>query len=140
MKVGRPTTYTEELATKICSRIAEGESVRSIARDNDMPNASTIHLWVLDNESFSKQYDKAKSIGAEVEADEIEEIARTMEDIQRAKLVTDVKKWNMSKKFPRRFGDKMDVTTGGEKLPTPIYGGISGHNGNKEDIQTEQED
>lgn len=110
MAGGRPTKYTKALALKICSRIAEGESVRSISKDKDMPNASTIHAWVLDNEEFSKQYDIAKSIGAEVEAEEIESIARDMNlDVPRAKLITDVKKWNLSKKLPNRFGDKLDI-------------------------------
>lgn len=119
MPVGRPTIYTEELATQICSRIATGESVRSIAKDDKMPNASTIHAWVLDNDSFSKQYVRAKEIGAELEAEMIEEIAWDESlDVQRAKLITDVKKWNLSKKLPKRFGDKqfVDHTTKGDKI------------------------
>ena len=109
MAGGRPTIYSEELATKICKRIAEGESVRRIALDDDMPNASTIHAWVLDNEEFSKQYDRAKSIGAEVESDEMDEIAIEEQDVQRAKLRIDTKKWNLSKKLPKRFGDKINA-------------------------------
>lgn len=108
--MARPTDYNEEIALEICARIAEGESVRSIAKDNKMPNASTIHLWVLeDREGFSKQYAQAKEIGAEVESDEMEEIAETYEDLNRAKLIIDTKKWNLSKKLPKRFGDKLDV-------------------------------
>lgn len=109
MTAGRPTIYTDELAQTICARIASGESVRSISLDDEMPNASTIHAWVLDNDEFSKQYTRAKEIGAEVEADVIEDIAETMEDLNRAKLIIDTKKWNMSKKFPKRFGDKLDL-------------------------------
>lgn len=116
MTAGRPTIYTEELAYKILNRIREGESVRSIARDESMPAQSTIFDWALNHETFSVQYDKAKDVGMEVRAEEIEEIAETMEDLQRAKLVTDVKKWNMSKLKPKRFGDKMDVTSDGKAL------------------------
>ena len=118
---GRPTDHTTELALDICSRIAEGESVRSISLDKEMPNASTIHRWVLtDLHGFRKQYEEAKSIGAEVESDEMDNIARTEEDIQRAKLIIDTKKWNLSKKLPRRFGDKMDVTTDGQALTVSV--------------------
>lgn len=44
--------------------------------------------------------------------------------------------WRMAEGQPQQ-----DVTTGGEKLPTPIYGGISiqGHDSDKEDIQTKEE-
>ncbi len=115
-KTGRPTIYSEKLAKTICSRIAEGESVRSIALDEKMPNASTIHAWAIEKDSFSKQYERAKQIGAEVESDEMDYIARTEDDIQRAKLIIDTKKWNLSKKLPKRFGDKVDVTSDGKAL------------------------
>lgn len=117
MKMGRPSKCTPELTLAICKRIAEGESVRSIALDNEMPDASTIHRWVInDEQDFRKQYEEAKTIGLEVRAEEIENIAETMKDIQRAKLVVDTKKWNMSKVAPKRFGDKLDMTSGGDKV------------------------
>ena len=37
----------------------------------------------------------------------------------------DTAKWYLSKKRKTEFGDSVDVTSGGEKLPTPIYGGKS---------------
>lgn len=109
--MARPTIYTDELARSICARIAEGESVRSIAKDDDMPNASTIHAWVLDNEIFSKQYAQAKRIGAEVAVDEMEEIANTYEDVQRAKLIIDTRKWALSKQIPKKYGEKNTIVT-----------------------------
>lgn len=39
------------------------------------------------------------------------------EAVQRAKLRVDTRKWLMSKLSPRKFGDRIDVTSGGEKLP-----------------------
>lgn len=117
MAGGRPTIYSDKLSKEIIKRISSGESVRSISLDSNMPNASTIHAWVLDNDEFSKQYVKAKQIGAEIEAEEIDEIARNEEiDVNRAKLIIDTKKWNLSKKLPNRFGDKMDVTSGDKPL------------------------
>lgn len=111
MAGGRPSIYTKELAEKILERLRDGESVNSIARDPDMPNRSTIFDWGLNHPEFSAQYDKARDVGLEVRAEEIEEIAETYEDLQRAKLVTDVKRWNMSKLKPKRFGDKNTLVT-----------------------------
>ena len=122
-KGGRPTKYTKALALEICARIAEGQSVRKISKSRKMPNASTIHAWVLDNEEFSKQYARAKGIGADVELDELEEIARQEDDVQRARLIVDTKKWGLSKKMPKKYGDKLDVTSGNK--PIPILGGIT---------------
>lgn len=110
MSLGRPTTYTKELAETICARIAAGDSVRKIGSDPDMPAQSTIHLWVIKNiDNFSERYAEAKAIGAEVEADEINNIAETYEDLARAKLIIDTKKWNLAKKLPGRFGDRVAV-------------------------------
>lgn len=117
-ETGRPTIYSTELALTICKRIAEGESVRSISRDENMPNASTIHSWVLDNDEFSKQYARAKDIGAEVEFDEMREIADTEEDVNRARLKIDTIKWGLSKKIPKKYGDKQNIdhTTDGQPI------------------------
>lgn len=40
--MGRPTIYSEELALAICTRIAGGETLRSICEDAGMPDKSTI--------------------------------------------------------------------------------------------------
>ncbi|CAH0532189.1 terminase small subunit, partial [Ralstonia phage UAM5] len=55
-KVGRPSIFTEELAMKICLRIACGESVRTICKDAGMPSQDTIYRWVFQNAEFSEQY------------------------------------------------------------------------------------
>lgn len=118
---GRPSIYSEELAAKILARIATGESVRSVSRDNEMPAMSTIFDWAINNTTFSEHYARAKQIGAEIEAEEIEEIARDINTpVDRAKLIVDTKKWNLSKKLPKRFGDKNTLVTedeGGKTMP-----------------------
>ena len=58
--VGRPTTYNEEIASLICARMADGESLRSICRDDAMPALSTVFLWVSKHSEFSEQYKKDK--------------------------------------------------------------------------------
>ena len=114
--MARPTKYTEDLARKICEFIAEGMSVRELCTHDAIPNASTIHAWVLDNEEFSKQYARAKGIGAEIEFEQLDDIAKNEEDVQRARLMIDTKKWALSKKIPKKYGDKMDVTSDGKAM------------------------
>lgn len=151
---GRPTKYTPELALLICSRLAAGESIRTICEDEEMPNASTVHLWVLeDRDGFSKQYAKARAVQAEVMFDEILALSdASVSDIrgddksdgarvQSRKLQTDSRKWYLSKVLPKKFGDKMDLTSDGKALPAPIYGGtsIQRYNSNEESIPTHEE-
>jgi hypothetical protein len=132
--LGRPEIYTQELANIICRRISEGESVRTICKDEDMPDAGTIYNWLLDEtkELFFKQYTRARDVQAEVLFEEIIELAdSSLTDIvgddksdsarvQARKLQIDARHWHLSKLRPRKYGDKLDLTSGGEKLPTPI--------------------
>ncbi|WP_431196787.1 hypothetical protein [Pseudomonas aeruginosa] len=46
MSGGRPSDYTPEIAQAICMRIAEGESLRMICRDDSMPDKSTVLRWI----------------------------------------------------------------------------------------------
>lgn len=134
MPAGRPTIYTSELGDKICSRIAEGETVLSISRDPEMPHSSTIYDWAYSNEEFSDKYAKARERQAEHYFDEIVEIADEKhndvsyddegnarpngEVVNRSRLRVDTRKWYLSKVLPKKFADKQyqDVTSDGEKI------------------------
>ena|SRR3990167_4947280 len=117
--MARPTDYTPELATEICSRIALGESVRSIVKDNKMPSSSSVFNWLLDKDKkeFLEQYETARNIQAELMFEELLEIADTEEkDVMRSRLMVDTRKWYLSKVLPKKFGDKMDLTTDGKPI------------------------
>lgn len=125
--VGRPSLYTEELALEICERIACGESLRQICKDEGMPDRVTIHRWLLTNEEFCNQYARAREFQAEYWADEILDIAddgqndfieREMQNgsvqvmldkeaVMRSTLRVDTRKWLMSKLKRKKFGDKV---------------------------------
>jgi len=129
-EIGRPTIYTDELAKKICARIASGESIRSICQDEEMPSKATVMLWLVDGEHvyFSDQYAKARQIQAETLADELFDIAddgsndwmeRFSQDgevagyilngeaVARSRLRVDTRKWYLSKVLPK-FADKQE--------------------------------
>lgn len=111
------TRYTAELADAILDRLAKGETLRAICRDEGMPPAPTVLEWVKDNrEGFAEQYARAREAGAYAMADELLEIASGKGDVQRDRLHVDTLKWTLSKILPRVFGDKLDVTTQGERM------------------------
>src|SRR5690606_7206910 len=132
---GRPSLYTEELAEKICARLADGESLNSICKDDGMPSERTVRTWALDkNHPFSPKYAQAREIGYLKMADELLDIAddgtndwmvREREDgsstelvnhehIQRSKLRVDTRKWLLSKMLPKVFGDKVSTEVTGK--------------------------
>jgi hypothetical protein len=124
-KTGRPTTFTADIAASITVRIMAGESLRAICRDEAMPARSTVHLWVATNASFSDQYARACEIRAEELFDEMFDIADNAENdwmaknsedtgwqvngdnIQRARLRIDTRKWALARMNSKKFGDKV---------------------------------
>lgn len=120
----RPT-YSAAIAEEICDRLAKGESLKSICRDERMPDDHTVRKWVIDDyEGFAPQYARARDIGLEVMAEETIEIADDSgldvvmtengprpdgEVINRAKLRVDTRKWLLSKLAPKRYGDRLQV-------------------------------
>ena len=145
--IGRPTIYTDDLARQICARIASGESIRRICKDESMPVMSTIMLWLIDgnHQFFSEHYAQARQIQAETLADEIFDIADdgsndftsftngdgeaaykiNGEAVARSRLRVDTRKWYLSKVLPR-FADKKEDVGGAEVLAAAINKLIEG--------------
>lgn len=145
-KLGRPSVFTEEIANTICGRISSGESLRQICKSDELPNASTVYAWLLDSDkkTFQDNYARARAAQAENLFEELLEIADDStndymkkiigndveievlnhENINRSRLRVDTRKWYISKVLPKKFGDKLDLTTAGEKLGTPILGAM----------------
>ena len=130
-KRGRPSKYSEALASEICSRLAEGESLRKISKDTSIPAISTVMGWLFDGKhaDFSEQYARARDLQADVLFDEALEIAddtskdwttekdgtRVLdhEHVQRSRLRVDTRKWAAVKLAPKRYGDKLQHTGDG---------------------------
>lgn len=108
-KRGRPSSYTPEIAAAICDRLATGESLRSICRDEDMPAEATVRGWVVDDlNGFSAQYTRSRDIGLDAIADEVFEISDNERgDPTRDRLRFDARRWYLSKLAPKRYGDKV---------------------------------
>jgi hypothetical protein len=131
--MGRPSLYTDEIAAEICRRLADGESLNAICRDDHMPNKSTVWAWnVDDREGFSNRYARARELQAQSMADELLEIADdgsndwmarngpddpgyelNGEHVQRSRVRIDTRKWLLSKMLPKVYGDKTQVSVTG---------------------------
>lgn len=145
-KMGRPTLYTDELATEICRRIVEGESLTRICKDEGMPNVSSVYLWLLKNKDFSNMYTRAKEDQADTLADQIMDIGEeipmmviTDEDgkvtkridpagVNRNRLRVDARKWVAAKLKPRKYGDRQ-VVAGDPDAPLEVK-----HSGTLDDV------
>jgi len=127
-KMGRPSIYNAELAASILIRISNGESLRSITKDEGMPTQSSVYLWLLQKPDFSEQYTRAREEQADTLADEILAIAdeppsEVVDDrgvsrtdsgwVSWQKNRVDARKWVASKLKPKKYGESLKV--GGDK-------------------------
>lgn len=127
--IGRPTVYTPELGDMICERISLGESLRKICREDGTPGLATIMRWLVSDDAmyvrFREQYARAKEVQADSYEDMMLDIANNQDDVNRARLIIDTMKWTASKLKPKKYGDKIDMTTNGKDIPAPLFGGKS---------------
>ena len=125
--MGAPSTYTDDIASGICERIAEGESLRSICRDEDTPALRTVMKWLSDgnHEPFVQQYVRAREAQADRMAEDILAIAdegindKSKDDngreivnhdvIARSRLRVDARKWLASKMAPKKYGERLEL-------------------------------
>lgn len=136
--------YTPELADEILRRL-ETQPLQQICRDEGMPAASTVRLWVNENRGgdFAERYARARTMLLENMAEEIltisdesvndymqieDEKGRTrtvvdQENVQRSKLRVDARKWLLSKLRPEVYGDRQQLEhsgPGGGKLEVVV--------------------
>lgn len=130
----RTTDYTDELADKICCRLASGESLRSVCRDEEYPCLSTVFNWLREREGFLEQYARAKEESADALVEDMLDIADNQatqqliiegepvynkkgepvmvadaSSIAHARLRVDTRKWKASKLKPKKYGDSTQL-------------------------------
>jgi hypothetical protein len=136
LSAGRPSDYTEEIAAQICERIAAGESLSKICTDEEMPCRTAVYNWLDKSKEFADNYaraveDRAESLAEEIltiadddsgdygfkkvrnETGESAEVFIEKDNIQRARLRVDSRKWIASKLFPKKYGDKVQNEVSG---------------------------
>lgn len=130
---GRPSSYTQKIADEICGQLAEGRSLRTICKADDMPSCVTVYAWMRAHPEFLKQYTRAKEDSADALAEEMLDIADDgtndwyeqqisegvvlkkpdTEHINRSRLRVDTRKWIASKLKPKKYGEKLDIAHSG---------------------------
>jgi hypothetical protein len=115
-KRGRSSSYSEQIGLAICARLAEGESLRTICGGDGMPDKSTVLRWLISHEDFRRQYIHARELGADTIAETAlaDAIAPMRnEDVQRARLAFDARRWFVGKLAPKKYGDRVHQEVSG---------------------------
>ena len=138
--------YSEQEKTQlfdsICDLIVDGMSLRSALKTVNKIGASDFFRWMREDETNAKsnQYARATEERAELMFEEILDIADeakndystvdlgdgvtveklNSENIQRSKLRVDARKWHLSKVKPKKYGDKLDITSKDEAIQQQV--------------------
>ncbi len=130
---GRPSLCTPEITAKICDRLAKGETLVQICRDEGI-DYSTVRRWENDKEEFRALSMRAREIGCHAIADDCISIADdgtndymetrgpdgetayklNGENVQRSRLRIETRMRLLGKWLPKVYGERMaldaDVT------------------------------
>ena len=131
--MGRPSSYTAEIAGAICERVANGETLRAICREDDFPGHSTVYRWLDENQEFAGLFGRARAQGEDVIAQECLAIADTpVEGVETTvkpdgsveekrgdmlghrKLQIETRLKLLAKWNPKKWGDKQHIEHSGK--------------------------
>lgn len=129
---------TKEIKDYIIKEMVNGKSLSSIVNNDDkMPCYMTIFNWLnpksdYHDEEFLYNYTYATKIRSEIEFEQILNIADSTADdvimddngnpitnhnvINRDRLRIDARKWRLGKMQPKKYGDKLDLTSNGDHI------------------------
>lgn len=110
----------------IVEMILQGDSYKTIAQKLNI-GLTKLHEFTS-NTNHSARVREALIISASTFDDKAEQVLldakRDMVEIQRARELAQHYRWKASKRAPRVYGDKLDLTTDGEKIQqTIVWGG-----------------
>lgn len=94
----------------ICSQIALGKGLVAIlSAEPMMPSQGTFYRWLEADHELRERYALAREQQADTLADQIDEIADTETDPQRARNRIDARKWKAGKLRPKVYGDRLQL-------------------------------
>ena len=125
MPIHGNSKYSPELASAICERIADGAKLADAAKACGVTRPAIV-AWVSRYDEFARMYAAARQAKADAMADDIVPLAdsamgETAANVQAIKGMVDARKWAASKLHPNAYGDKLDVTSAGKALATPVH-------------------
>lgn len=119
-KNGRPTLCVPQITDEICTRLAQGESLRSICSDAHMPEKATVLHWVVQNRtiegterSFFDQYHTSREAAGYSHADEALDLRNEVRsgslEPNAAKVILDALKWGAERMAPKKHSQRQEV-------------------------------
>ena len=110
--MARPSKYKPETGDRICQMLAGGQSASKACKSVGV-SLMSMYRWLREHEEFRDNYARAREDQADTFADEMCDIADEEEDVQRAKLKIDARKWVAARMKPKSWGDRSAIEHSG---------------------------
>ena len=99
----------ETITSVLIERLKQGESMEEICRtESNFPSPKTLSDWLNKDALFSKDYTHAREMGFILKGYDMLQLAdnvgETKEEISKAALQIDTRKWLLSRLLPKKFG------------------------------------
>lgn len=138
--MARPAEYDFALCEEICNQVAEGQNIIAVLEsDERYPSWTSFRRWKNEKAELSSLYVKAQQDKAEAELYEIQKIRELLKqkliDPASANVLIQTSKWAASKFYPKMYGEKVDITSDGEKIATPIINMLPKSNESKPEAE-----
>lgn len=135
MPGGRPSKYSLEVAAEVCARIAAGETLISICKEDHLPSVTTINTWALypseEASTFPAAFTRARLLQREAWAEMAAEEAMSSnpatktidttggrfgntsqeivyDNVERSKVKINTLMWFLARLDRVKYGDKVD--------------------------------
>ena len=125
VSIPRARTFDQATADAVCERIAQGATLADACKAQSLPQQA-FTAWTLHNADTAVKYARARQTKADTFADAVVPLADSAlgmdsAGVQAVKNMVDARKWAASKLHPNSYGDKLDVTSAGKALATPVH-------------------
>ena len=109
--VGRPSSYTDEVADIICDRMINGENFTQICNDPMMPSRAALYRWRASRPDFDARCARAREALADFLLDKIEAMAdeTTEANVNSQRLKISTAQWRAEKMAPRTLGPRVNT-------------------------------
>lgn len=126
--MARPSSFSPELAERICMRIAEGRSVRQACAADGLPDWRTVMRWLASVDpvdpdrpegepgpfgAFRQQYARAIQLRADGRFESLDHVLHLLRkgkmDAATARIHLDAIKWQTAKEHPKKYGEAVTL-------------------------------
>jgi len=108
---------------EICRRLSEGETLRAICRDEEMPPWRSVYDWISQDEGFAARFARAREVGADAIAEEtldiLDELPERTNTEHGDKVDSGYVAWQknraeqrlklLAKWFPKKYGEHQEI-------------------------------